>query len=77
MNTITVTRQELNVRLDGLRDAMASLRSCKRNERPNEKMILSRVMKEIMLMDVADNDPSIDERRVRLMEQAAQHLGDY
>jgi ABC-type uncharacterized transport system ATPase subunit len=75
MTKVQVTRQALNDRLDGLRDTMASLRSCKRHERENEKMILARVMKEIMMMELENEDPSINDRRVRLMEQAVEHLG--
>jgi hypothetical protein len=77
--TVTVTRQQLNDRLDGLRDAMTSLRGCTRSERQNELMILKRVYDEIaaMHLDYPDSNPSIDDRRVRLLEQAQEHLQDY
>lgn len=71
-----VTREQLNARLDGLRDAMASVRGCKRSERPNERMILFRVMQEIIALELPNPDPSIDDRRVRLLEQASELLND-
>jgi hypothetical protein len=66
--------QKVNDRLCGLRDALASVRGCKRSERENEKALAIRVFNEIVAMPYDETNPSLVERRVRLLEQAQSEL---
>jgi hypothetical protein len=67
--------QHLNEALSGLRDALAGLRGATRSERPAERANVIRVFEMVAAMPFDETNPSIVERRCRLLEQAQRELG--
>lgn len=71
-----VTAQEFRDTLDGLRDAMGSLKGCLKNEIPNEARILRNWINRVEVMNLTRANCQLEGRRNDLVERAERVIAD-